>query len=75
MGHMNFDILVKISRKEAVREIPEISKPTNTISRHCQHGKKTRNEFRTKEYSTKKTLHIVHIDLCRPMRKKGMNDE
>jgi hypothetical protein len=32
MGHMNFDNLVKINKKEAVREMPEISKPTSTVS-------------------------------------------
>jgi hypothetical protein len=32
MGHMNFDNLVKISRKEALREIPEISKLASTMS-------------------------------------------
>jgi hypothetical protein len=31
MGHINFDNIVKINRKEAVREIPEILKPTNTL--------------------------------------------
>jgi hypothetical protein len=75
MGHMNFDNLVKINRKEAVREMPEISKPTNTMCKHCLHGKQTRTEFRTKEYSTTKPLEIVHTDLCGPMRTKGMNGE
>jgi hypothetical protein len=32
MGHMNFENLVKINRKEAIREIPEISKPSNTCA-------------------------------------------
>jgi hypothetical protein len=71
MGHMHFDNLVKINRKEVVREMPEISKPTNTMCKHCQHGKQTRVEFRTKEYSTTKPLEIVHTDLCGPMRTKG----
>jgi hypothetical protein len=39
MGHINFDNLVKINRREAVREIPEISKPTNTLCKHCLQGK------------------------------------
>jgi hypothetical protein len=39
MGHMNFENLVKISRKEAVREMLEISKPTSTMCKHCLHGK------------------------------------
>ena len=39
MGHMNFENLVKISRKEVVTEMYEISKPTNTMCKHCLHGK------------------------------------
>jgi hypothetical protein len=31
MGHVNFENLVKINKKEAVREIPKISNPTNTL--------------------------------------------
>ena len=40
-GHINFDNLVKISKKEVVREILEIAKPANAICKHCQHGKQT----------------------------------
>jgi hypothetical protein len=47
MGHMHFDNLVKINRKEAVREILEISKLANTMCKHCQHEKQTRVEFKT----------------------------
>jgi hypothetical protein len=36
MGHINFDNLVKVSKKEAIREIPQITKPTNTLCKHCQ---------------------------------------
>ena len=31
MGHMHFNNLVKVSRREAVREMPQITKPTNTL--------------------------------------------
>ena len=31
MGHINFDNLVKIRKKEVVREIPEITKPANAV--------------------------------------------
>jgi hypothetical protein len=31
MGHMHFDYLVKVSKREAVREIPQITKSTNTL--------------------------------------------
>jgi hypothetical protein len=31
MGHMHFDNLVKVSKREVVREMPHITKPTNTL--------------------------------------------
>jgi hypothetical protein len=31
MGHIHFDNLVKVRKKEAVREMPQITKPTNTL--------------------------------------------
>jgi hypothetical protein len=37
MGHMNFDNLVKINRKEAVKEMPEISKSANIMCKHYLH--------------------------------------
>ena len=52
MGHLNFDNLVKISKKEAVRGLPKIVKPLNTVCKHCQHGKQTRVSFKTKEHMT-----------------------
>ena len=72
MGHINIDNLVKISKKEVVREMPEITKPTNVICKQCQHGKQTKFEFKTNEYSTTKPLELVHIYLCGPIRTKGL---
>jgi hypothetical protein len=62
MGHMHFDNLVKVIKIEAVREMPQITKPTNTLCKHCQQGKKTKTRFKSKEYSTTKPLEIVHTD-------------
>ena len=41
MCHMHFDNLVKVSKRDAVREITQITKPTNTLCKHCQQGKHT----------------------------------
>jgi hypothetical protein len=56
MGHMHFDNLVKVSKREVVREMPHITKPTNTLCNHCQQGKQTKNRFISKEYSITKPL-------------------
>jgi hypothetical protein len=63
---MNFDNFVKISRKEAVKEMFEISNLANILCEHCLQGKQTRTKFKSKDYSMTKSLDIVHIDLCGP---------
>jgi hypothetical protein len=72
---MHFDNLVKVSKREAVREMPQITKPTNTLSKHCQQGKQTKTRFKSKEYSTTRPLEIVHTDLVRPTTPKGLKGE
>jgi transposase InsO family protein len=75
MGHMHFDNLVKVSKREAVREMPQITKPTNTLCKHCQQGKKTKTMFKSKEYSTTRPLEIVHTDLVGPTTTKVLKGE
>jgi transposase InsO family protein len=75
MGHIHFDNLVKVNKREAVREMPQITKPTNTLCKHCQQGKKTKTRFKSKEYSTTRPLEIVHTDLVGPTKTKGLKGE
>jgi hypothetical protein len=75
MGHINFDNLVNVSKREVVREIPKISKPTKILCKHCLQGKHTKTKFKSKEYSITKPLEIVHTDLVRPTRTKGLKGE
>jgi hypothetical protein len=72
MDHIHFDNLVKVRKREEVREIPQITKPTNTLCKHCQQGNQTKTRFKSKEYSTTRPLEIVHIDLARPTTTKGL---
>jgi transposase InsO family protein len=50
-------------------------KPTNTLCKHCQQGKKTKISFKSKEYSTRRPLEIVHTDLVGPTTTKGLKGE
>ena len=75
LGHLNFDNLVKISKKEVVIDLPKIVKPLKLVCRHCQHGKQTRVSFKTKEHMTSHPLEIVHTDLCGPTRTKILQGE
>ena len=74
-GHLNFNNLVKVSKKESVRYLPKIVKPLNSLCRHCQHGKQTKANFKTKEHMTSHPLEIVHTDICGPTRTKILQGE
>ena len=75
MGHIHFNNLVKVIRKETVREMPQITKPTNTLCKHCQQGKQTKTRFKSNEYSITRPLEIVHTDLVGPTTKKSLKGE
>ena len=51
MGHLNFENIVKISKKGAVRTLPKIIKPPNYVCIHCLHGKQTKSSFKIKEHT------------------------
>jgi hypothetical protein len=75
IDHIQFDNLVKVSKREAVKEMPQITKPTNTLCKHCQQGKQTKTRFKSKEYSTTRPLEIVHADPVGPTTTKGLKGE
>ena len=75
LGNLNFDNLVRISKKEVVRNFPKIAKPLNLVCKHCQHGKQTRDSFKTKKHMTSHPLEIVHTDLYGQTRTKIMQGE
>jgi len=66
MGYIHFDNLFKVNKREAIGEIPQITKPTNTLCKNCQQEKKTKTRFKSKEYSMTRPLEIVHTDLVVP---------
>jgi hypothetical protein len=75
MGHIHFDKFFKVSEREAVREMPQITKPTNILCKHCQQGKQTKTRFKSKEYSMTRPLEIVHTDLVGPTKTKVLKGE
>jgi hypothetical protein len=75
LGHLIFDNLIKANEKKAVRDLPKVIKPSDSICKHCQIGKKTRVRFKTKEHSTTKPLELIHTDLCGPTRTKSTYGE
>lgn len=58
-----------------VRNIPKTAKPNNIICQGYQQGKQRKSKFPTKDYYTTKSLEIIHVDLCGPMRTREFEGE
>lgn len=65
--HVNFDNLLNISKMKKVRGLPKLKKPDNIMCKLCQLGKMTRSSFKSKTYTSKEVLELVHTDLCGPI--------
>jgi hypothetical protein len=75
MDHMNFNNLVKLRTKQAIRDMSKITKTSSIFYKQCQHGKQSRVRFKRKEYATSKSLELVHTNLCGPSRTKILQGE
>jgi hypothetical protein len=72
MGHLNFDNLIRVKKREELREMFEISKPTNILCKHFLQGIQTKTKLKSNKYSTTKPLDIVHTNLVVSKRMKGL---
>lgn len=75
MGHIDFDNMVKISSTQVVWDMPKIINPTNTLWKENKMGKQTKTRFKRKEYSSPKSLELIHTYLFKPTRTRGLNCE
>ena len=65
--HVNFDNLISISNMKKVRGFPKLKKPNNIMCKQCQLGKMTKSSFKSKTFTSKGVLEIVHTNLCGPI--------
>jgi hypothetical protein len=76
LGHLNFDHLIKLKKIEAVKDLPRISNPQDSMCKPCQVGKQNKTQFKSKSFtSIEKPLQLVHMDLCGPSRQEGIGKE
>nr|XP_009597079.1 uncharacterized protein LOC104093065 [Nicotiana tomentosiformis] len=69
LGHTSFMLLNKLVRKDPVRGLPKSSFNDHKVCDACVKGKQVRSTFKPKkEVNTSKSLYLLHMDLCGPMR-------
>ena len=67
LGHLNFQAMRTLARKEMVRGLPELTQ-VNQLCEGCMASKQRRTPFPAKvEHSAERVLELVHGDLCGPI--------
>ncbi|GKD71878.1 retrovirus-related pol polyprotein from transposon TNT 1-94, partial [Tanacetum coccineum] len=76
LSHLNFKNINKLAKQNKVLGLPSLvylkGKPCST----CEKGKHKRASFKTKQnFSIRKCLHFLHMDLFRPVSPMSINHE
>nr|GEV21970.1 hypothetical protein [Tanacetum cinerariifolium] len=74
LSHLNFDTINLLSKNDIVIGLPKLKFVKDHLCSSCELGKAKRKSFQTKTtLSSKRRLHLLHMDLCGPMRVESIN--
>nr|GFC11517.1 Gag-Pol polyprotein [Tanacetum cinerariifolium] len=69
LSYLNFDTINLLSKNDIVVGLPKLKFVKDHLCSSCELGKAKRKSFYTKlTPSSKRRLHLLHMDLCGPMR-------
>ncbi|GJY00302.1 retrovirus-related pol polyprotein from transposon TNT 1-94 [Tanacetum coccineum] len=69
LSHLNFNTINLLSKNDIVNGLPKLKYVKDQLYSSCELGKAKRSTFKTKIVpSSKRRLHLPHIDLCGPMQ-------
>nr|GEV66825.1 retrovirus-related Pol polyprotein from transposon TNT 1-94 [Tanacetum cinerariifolium] len=74
LSHLNFDTINLLSKNDIVIGLPKLKFVKDHLCSSCELGKAKRKSFQSKTTpSSKRRLHLLHMDLCSPMRVASIN--
>nr|GEW97146.1 hypothetical protein [Tanacetum cinerariifolium] len=74
LSHLNFDTINLQSKNDIVVGLPKLKFVKEHLCSSCELGKAKQISFHTKlTPSSKRRLHLLHMDLCGPMRVASIN--
>nr|GFB58102.1 retrovirus-related Pol polyprotein from transposon TNT 1-94 [Tanacetum cinerariifolium] len=74
LSHLNFDTINLLSKNDIVVGLPKLKFVKDHLCSSCELGKAKRKSFHSKlTPSSKSQLHLLHMDLCGPMRVASIN--
>ncbi|GJR34702.1 retrovirus-related pol polyprotein from transposon TNT 1-94 [Tanacetum coccineum] len=74
LSHLNFDTINLLSKNNIVNGLPKLKYVKDQLCSSCELGKAKRSTFKKKTVpSLKGWLHLLHMDLCGPIRVESFN--
>nr|GFC00325.1 integrase, catalytic region, zinc finger, CCHC-type, peptidase aspartic, catalytic [Tanacetum cinerariifolium] len=74
LSHLNFDTINDLARNDLVAGLPKFKYHKEHLCPSCEQGKSKRASHPPKPVpNTRQRLHLIHMDLCRPMRITSIN--
>ncbi|GJX98352.1 retrovirus-related pol polyprotein from transposon TNT 1-94 [Tanacetum coccineum] len=76
LSYLNFDTINLISKKDIVNGLTKLKYVKDQLCSSYELGKAKRSTFKSKtDPSSKGKLHLLHMDLCGPMRIECINEK
>ncbi|GJU11548.1 retrovirus-related pol polyprotein from transposon TNT 1-94 [Tanacetum coccineum] len=76
LSHLNFKNINKLAKQNKVLGLPSLVYSKDKPCSACEKGKHHRASFKTKQnFSIRKCLHLLHMDLFRPVSIMSINHE
>ncbi|GJW44631.1 retrovirus-related pol polyprotein from transposon TNT 1-94 [Tanacetum coccineum] len=74
LSHLNFDYITSLAKQGLVRGLPKLKYQKDHLCSACALGKSKKHFHKPKaKYYIQEKLHLLHMDLCRPMRIQSIN--
>ncbi|GJR33705.1 retrovirus-related pol polyprotein from transposon TNT 1-94 [Tanacetum coccineum] len=74
LSHLNFDTINDLAKNDLVTGLPKLKYNKEHLCPSCEQGKSKRASHPPKPVpNSKQRLHLLHIDLCGPMRIASIN--
>nr|GEZ60558.1 retrovirus-related Pol polyprotein from transposon TNT 1-94 [Tanacetum cinerariifolium] len=74
LSHLNFDTINDLARNDLVAGLPQFKYHKEHLCPSCEQGKSKRASHPPKPVlNSRQTLHLLHMDLCGPMRIASIN--
>ncbi|GJT98820.1 retrovirus-related pol polyprotein from transposon TNT 1-94 [Tanacetum coccineum] len=76
LSHLNFDTINDLPKNDLVTGLLKFKYHKEHLCPSCEQGKSKKESYRPKHVpNLKQILHLLHMDLCGPMRVKSINEK